>query len=1323
MREIFISELVKEVLGPRGGLTETLLNNPKDEYITGVLSPRTIVKAEPDPEADAELPEEIVEGTLIEDDPADEDVFATPLLSPVLNPKALPHSIGLSFALERGAVDFPEIEILVTWARYYQVNSRGQMVWKRDPRFFLSGPIKVRGEEGPPLFATKKGRVNNRDEAEISIHLKSRKISNQVFYVNIYLVNEIRISGDYPKTEDHIFQPQIRVLCLNGTKVVPQKSQLPQDKEERELDQDNEERELDFLYRSRPVLARGHLCSAIWKAVDPERPHPSGCIHREPPFYWVDGEALQEADRMRFTQPDVRTEFVPVYPVESPHLDWNTKWGSSPELRTEVLAETWEPQDIKKRLSPLAEGYQRWIEQIRDESRKLPQEEQTVAYRLIQKCENILDRIRRGIELLIADEEVRLAFCFANKAMEIQSRWFKGESLKWYPFQLAFILTTLESVINPSSRDRDICDLLWVPTGAGKTEAYLAIAALVMAHRRRMALTLQRGDRTGGGVAVIMRYTLRLLTIQQFRRALRMVTACEYLRVHGLASKAPVGWRPAGCQLKDDFIWGSTRFSIGLWVGGGVTPNKLSISWIGHEQFPGAIEILRGQTGEGEPAQVMNCPACNAILSVPEMGLHAGTHILHFVLRLRTGSLQRLRSVISNIQGMSSVLFGVKSASIHSHISHGFFTLTIELSLQKIARSSDVDEWWNHIENFLKGHGIQVELQPIRASRLGYFIISYQTERNTIRPVNFAIYCPNPSCDLNSNVSWVEGVPLEESSSTIPRQRVRGNPQTPEGLQFRRVLEFTKNGSDFISDRIPIPALTVDEQIYHHPPSFLVATVDKFARLPFEPKCAAIFGNVVYYHARFGYYRPWQIPSTAGWNREHPPGAGRNRPLRVDVRPFKPPDLIIQDELHLIEGPLGSMVGIYETAIDHLCRDNNSSAKYIASTATVRQAEEQVRAVFLRKLIRFPPHGLTADDMFFLRFEESHPMDDLRPGRLYAGICAPGRGPLTPIVRIWARLLQTTFEQSAIHGSQIDPFWTLTGYFNAIRELAGARALYRQDIPERLNRIAGNNPRAIPEENSQELSSRTNSTDLPSILNTLNSNFSGNPNRPNSPDALFTTSMFGTGVDIPRLGLMIVHGQPKTSSAYIQSTGRVGRKSGALVIIFYRATRPRDLSHYEMFCGYHGALHRFVEPITVAPFSPGALDKAAGPVAVGILRNMCGTTRAWWRDDSSSEMAVHRNASEVVTLPNIFENRSQQQPYIRRPQTGRTSRYVNSELDRWQQIAHQNQNYLKYVEYLSPQNPVVLGDPPHQHKRLPVVYENVPPSLRDVEETTGFQVL
>jgi hypothetical protein len=215
--------------------------------------------------------------------------------------------------------------------------------------------------------------------------------------------------------------------------------------------------------------------------------------------------------------------------------------------------------------------------------------------------------------------------------------------------------------------------------------------------------------------------------------------------------------------------------------------------------------------------------------------------------------------------------------------------------------------------------------------------------------------------------------------------------------------------------------------------------------------------------------------------------------------------------------------------------------------------------------------------------------------------------------------------------------------------------------------------------------------------------------------------MFGTGVDISRAGLMVVHGQPKTTSTYIQSTGRVGRKRGALVVVFYRATRPRDLSHYEIFCGYHRSLHKFVEPVSVTPFSPGTLDRGIGPVVTGILRNMRGTAIDWHRDVSASEMADRRFENEVVQHSALFERRSQLQPPAMRPQNGHVQQFTDSELDRWQQIAQQNRDNLRYVEYHRVESPVVLGDPSHQHRRLPVVYENAPSSLREIEEETVFE--
>ena len=439
------------------------------------------------------------------------------------------------------------------------------------------------------------------------------------------------------------------------------------------------------------------------------------------------------------------------------------------------------------------------------------------------------------------------------------------------------------------------------------------------------------------------------------------------------------------------------------------------------------------------------------------------------------------------------------------------------------------------------------------------------------------------------------------------------------------------------------------------------------------------------------------------------------------MHPFNPPDLIIQDELHLIEGPLGSMVGIYEIAVDYLASHDDAKVIYIASTATARWAPAQVHSLFIRRLMQFPCHGLSPEDRFFIRFRKLHPLEEELPGRLYVGVCAPGLGPLTPVVRLWSRLLQTVYELSNRHGKKADPFWTVVGYFNAIRELAGARSLYRQDIPQRIRQKIGfHNPRPLYDDNVFELSSRTHSTNLPTILSLIQSPFSGDPDNPGTPDALFTTSMFGTGVDVPRLSLMIVHGQPKTTSAYIQSTGRVGRSRGGLVVTFYRATRPRDLSHYEMFCGYHMTLERFVEPVTVAPFSPGTLARCAGPVLVGMLRNMMQTSYPWCEDRSALGMASHEQSPEVKALPDIFETRATSQPAARAPPPKFVYNFVLSQIDRWRQIAQQERS-LKYVEYVIVANPVVLGDQPHQHRGLSVVYENAPQSLRDIEGVTCFQ--
>jgi len=1347
MREVLISELAKDLLGPRRGPDETLDINPLHEYLTGVLAPKKPLRTR-DPEAEGELAGEALPETIGEDT-VDEVDFPAPMpSSPVLDPRALPHSIGISFVAE-GTADAVRMQICCTWGRYLRQGKGG---WKRQPRHFVSDVIEIGSDSRPRVirFRGDGAVVGDGSEAEAALHIRGTKIGPNTFHVAVYLVNEVPVRGSGPTAEHHLFQPQIRIACQAGTGLVPYRlSPLRPGSEP-----------MEFLYREKPVLGRGHMCSAIWREIDPEasalrrKAHETGAS--DP--LWPDGGAIDPEIRNRFSPPDVRTEFLPMVSTGFPDLSWDERWGSAPVLDAEALSEVWHPDDLERALRPLADGYRRWIDRLRETARISTSDSREIADRLLDSCEEAHGRMLQGIELLKSDENARLAFCFMNKAISLQAAWAGRPKFVWRPFQLAFILATLESAIRPNSRHRGTCDLLWVPTGAGKTEAYLGLAALVLAYRRRRALSGREENPTGGGVAVLTRYTLRLLTIQQFRRILRLITACEFLRVHGLREGSPVGWRPKAFPGRVDFLWGSLRFSVGLWVGGQVTPNRLTSTW-GNGRIEGAIEILRGRKGEGEPAQVLNCPACDAILSIPEKGLPRGKlHAVHLVVALRRGRREDLESLLSDLQAFQAAGVTVQEMSLSPCGLPEYLTLSIRVRSDKDLTAEKLEGCWRSLTDEFLRRGIELELQAARASRPGYFIVWYVTQKGTFKPRNFELLCPNPSCPLNVGVAWVEGAPTDcgwldmvRSRPELEEHRKRfrnlfaaakyrtlewkGRKMTlPDGMFFRmppaefcRDIDVGKGVGEgekvtwpYLSTRIPIPALTVDEQIYHHPPSVVVATVDKFARLPFEPRCAGLFGNVDFYHARFGYYRQWAAPYIENADANgHPPGAGGGRPLHVDVRPFMPVELIIQDELHLIEGPLGSLVGLAETAIGFLIGERGNPPKYVASTATASRAENQVLSLFDREVRLFPPLGLEAGDRFFLRISPADPFDDSKPGRLYMGVLAPGKGPLTPVYRIWSRLLQASRDIARGGGREADPYWTLVGYFNSIRELAGARALYRQDVPARLKTTPEPDRREIPEDRALELSSRTRSTDLPSVLNALGTEFSGNPSDPSALDALFTTSMFGTGVDVPRLSLMVVHGQPKTTSAYIQSTGRVGRKRGALVVTFYRATRPRDLSHYEMFAGYHLALDRFVEPVTVAPYSPGALDRLGGPLMVGILRNSRGTPR-YAREDGATLIAQEPCWTEALKLSDYLESRAGQQPAGQKPEDGWVKATAGSQLDRWRTVAARHGD-LRYAEYGETRNPVVLGDPPHQYSGRPVVYRNAPQSLREVEETTGLE--
>jgi hypothetical protein len=365
------------------------------------------------------------------------------------------------------------------------------------------------------------------------------------------------------------------------------------------------------------------------------------------------------------------------------------------------------------------------------------------------------------------------------------------------------------------------------------------------------------------------------------------------------------------------------------------------------------------------------------------------------------------------------------------------------------------------------------------------------------------------------------------------------------------------------SDKCPfhnqLPVAVVDDALYDRPPSFLIATVDKFARMAWVEKAGVFFGQ--------------------------------DRRL--------PPSLVIQDELHLLSGPLGTTVGLYETAFQALMGLHGAKAKIIASTATIRSSGEQIQNLFARKVILFPSPGLTADDSFFAKTDTS------KEGRLYAGVMSSSHRATTSVVRTAAALLQSMVELDNLTEDEKDAYWTLVIYHLSLRELGKTVSFSRDDIPARIKVIASavDAAREIPDEMVLELTSNRSSAEIPASLQQMERHYK----EAGSVSVLACTNMLSVGIDVPRLGLMMVNGQPKTTSEYIQASSRVGRgQAPGLVVTHYSSSKPRDRSHYESFLSYHSSIYRFVEPASVTPFSLPSRNRALHAALVILIRHGAG---------------------------------------------------------------------------------------------------------------------
>ncbi len=1050
VRTRLVEALKLDLVGPwkDHALTEERLPGwvrPSNWYLAGFLIPSG---TPPEKSADADEDEDfelVPESAALPEESNDERKAA--------KKGFFPSSMGLSFLVP---VDAHTISVTVSWGDYTQVEieateGKPLSVWQRHPND-ETVVVPLNRESNPTVHDVP-------SSSGLQLHISERQIAGGDLVghipqgtrsVSVFLVNHRApiVPGQGEPDLAYVFQPEVEV---RGDRPF-----VPRPDLRGAWAAEWDEQVADLHYADTPEYATGHGVSVEWELVD-------------------------DACHL------LRTAWIPSAEVEKTI----TVDVPGVELSMETLGALTDGATAESSLQALVSQYREWIEVQRKEIVALKGTRRETAEELLRFAGIAAGRIERGVAVLAKDADALDAFRVANRAVaRALKKRLKIEKPRWRAFQLAFILLNLSGLADPRDPNRETVDLLFFPTGGGKTEAYLGLAAFAMV-LRRLRHPGEKGL-AGAGVSVIMRYTLRLLTLDQLARAAGLVCALELERENNHGR------------------YGEWPFEIGLWVGKAATPNILGSKGDGRSDSARSKvrQFKADPKSKPSPIPLENCPWCG------------------------TG-------------------FGPDSFALLPNDDH---------------------------------------------------------------PTELRIVCTNFECD-------------------------------------------------FTRDRA-LPIVAVDEPLYRRLPAFLIATVDKFAALPWVGQAGSLLGCAER-HDKMGFYGPAE------------PGKGTRFAASLP-----PPDLVIQDELHLISGPLGTMAGLYETAIEALCLREMDGRKVrpkiVASTATVRRAHDQIQALFARPLTQvFPPPGADRRNSFFAR---TAPASEI-PARLYVGVAPQGRSPKMVMRKAWLALMGAA--ESAYRDADgqknvnnpADPYMTVLGYFNALRELGGARRILEEEVQ---NTVKGYGARKrIGEERGLfrdrktfsevlELTSRVSTDKVADARRRLECKFY----EPQRVDCAIATNMISVGLDIPRLGLMVVLGQPKTHAEYIQATSRVGRddtKPG-LVVTLLNIHKPRDRSHYERFRHYHETFYRSVEVSSITPFSARALDRGFAGALVALARHA--------QPDLTPPLGVEALAKVRATLErqllDAFLNRIRQQPLASEDEREERLRSVQNRivdlLDSWQKI-------------------------------------------------------